>query len=41
MLNRDFESLGKAIEYTANETLARNNEITAQELVQMLSKRVT
>jgi uncharacterized Zn finger protein len=40
MVNHDLESLGKAIEYAADETLVREDEITVQELVQMLSERV-
>lgn len=41
MLNHGLESLGEAIEYAANETLVREDEITGYDLVQMLSERVT
>ena len=41
MLNHVLESLGEAIEYAADETLVREDEIIIQELVQMLSERVT
>ena len=40
MVNHDLESLGKAIEYAADEILVREDEITVRELVQMLSKCV-
>ena len=34
MVNHDIETLGKAIEYAADEILVRDDEITVQELVQ-------
>lgn len=40
MATHDLESLGAAIEYAADETLAREDDLTVPELVQMLSDRV-
>ena len=40
VVDHDLKSPGKAIEYAADETLVREDEITVQELVQMLSERV-
>lgn len=40
MVTHDLESLGQTIEYAADETLGRDDDLTIQEIVQMLSERV-